>query len=306
MFVSTFRQTAQFVLLCSLLLHYSGLSAQPVNTKSGSYDYGLSKGRLHGTGGATQIEGAAGGGLVPWAVIAGYGSAEQTGATAFYTQVAMPDFKLKSTGVAVGLYNRFELSIAQQQFDLGSLADALSLTDKVIKQDIFAFKVRLAGDLIYSRMPQFSVGVQHKKNRDFLVPGVAGALDDEGTDIYLSMSKLWLAGFMHRNLLANFNLRSTQANQLGLVGFSGDKNTQREWLAEGSLAVLLNRYIAVGIEYRQKPDNLSFAREDDWRDLFIAWFPDKNISLVGAYAQLGSIAGYDDQNAWYISLQGSF
>lgn len=309
MLVSIFRKTAQLVLLFVLLLNYSVLLAQPENTESvahGKPAHSISKGRLHGTGGATQIEGAAGGGLIPWAVIAGYGSAEQTGATAFYTQINMPDFGLKSVGFALGLYNRFELSIAQQQFDLGSLADALSLSDEVIKQDIFSFKLRLAGDLIYTPVPQISLGMQYKKNRDFLVPGAAGALDDEGVDIYLSLSKLWLAGFMHRNILLNLNLRSTQANQLGLVGFSGDRNSQRELLAEGSLAVLLNRYVALGMEYRQKPDNLSFAREDDWYDLFVAWFPSKNVTLVGAYAQLGSIAGYEDQNAWYISLQGSF
>lgn len=309
MLFSILRHPARLVLLVVLMLNYSVLAAQPGNDAQSRYsplDYSIGKGRLHGTGGASQLEGAAGGGLVPWAVIAGYGTAEQLGATAFYTQVDLPDFGLKSAGLALGIYNRIELSIAQQQFDLGSLAATLSLSDKEIKQDVFAFKIRLAGDLIYSRLPQISIGVQHKKNRDFLVPGVAGALDDEGTDIYIALSKLWLAGFMHRNLLVNLNLRSTQANQLGLVGFSGDKNSQRKWLAEGSLAVLLNRYVAAGIEYRQKPDNLSFAREDDWSDLFIAWFPDKTISLVAAYAQLGSIAGYDRQNAWYISLQGSF
>lgn len=309
MFTSVPGYIAKSTFLFIMLLSYSNLSAQTDNGSLSSHspsDFSTSKGRLHGTGGATQIEGAAGGGLVPWSVIAGYGSAGQTGATAFYTQVDMPDFSLKSAGFALGLYNRIELSIAQQQFYLGSLADALSLSNDVIKQDVFSFKVRLAGDLIYSRLPQLSIGVQYKKNRDFLVPGVAGALDDEGTDIYFSLSKLWLAGFMHRNLLTNVNLRSTQANQLGLVGFAGDNNSQRKWLAEGSLAVLLNRYVAAGIEYRQKPDNLSFAREDDWYDMFVAWFPDKTISLVAAYAQLGSIAGYDDQNAWYISLQGSF
>jgi len=309
MFIALVKHTARWGLLLVLLLSHSARLAQAnsaTSDETAPLDYSQSKGRLHGTAGATQLEGSAGGGLVPWAVIAAYGSAEQVGASAFYSRVGMPDFELSSAGFALGLYNRLELSYAQQRFNLGSLADALALPDRVIRQDIFAVKLRLLGDLIYTDMPQISLGLQHKKNRDFLVPGVAGALDDEGTDIYLAFSKLWLAGFMHRNLLVDFNLRSTQANQLGLVGFSGDKNTQREWLAEGSLAVLLNRYIAVGMEYRQKPDNLSFASEDDWYDLFVAWFPTKSVSLVAAYAQLGSIAGYDAQSAWYLSLQGSF
>lgn len=41
--------------------------------------------RLLATGGVTQIEGAAGGGLMPWAVISGYGTDQQIGGSLFYT-----------------------------------------------------------------------------------------------------------------------------------------------------------------------------------------------------------------------------
>ena len=43
------------------------------------------------TGGVTNIEGAAGGGLTPWAVIGGYGTKEQIGGNAFYTQARAND-----------------------------------------------------------------------------------------------------------------------------------------------------------------------------------------------------------------------
>jgi len=42
--------------------------------------------RLLATGGVAQIEGAAGGGLTPWALITGYGTDAQIGGSAFYTQ----------------------------------------------------------------------------------------------------------------------------------------------------------------------------------------------------------------------------
>ena len=63
-----------------------------------------------------------------------------------------------------------------------------------------------------------------------------------------------------------------------------------------------NRHLAFGIEYRQKPDNLSFAREEDWNDVFIAWFPNKHINVTAAWADLGDIAGVKDQQGWYLSL----
>ena len=70
--------------------------------------------------------------------------------------------------------------------------------------------------------------------------------------------------------------------------------------------VLLRDGFAVGAEYRSKPDNLAAFREDDYRDLFIAWFPHKQLNLTLAWAQLGSIAGSDDQDGLYLSLTGYF
>ena len=47
--------------------------------------------RLLATGGVMQIEGSAGGGLTPWALIAGYGTREEIGASAFYTHAKTND-----------------------------------------------------------------------------------------------------------------------------------------------------------------------------------------------------------------------
>ena len=69
-----------------------------------------SDGRLLATGGATQIEGSAGGGLVPWAVLTGYATRDEIGVTAFATHVEVEDFGLDSLGVAINLRNRVELS----------------------------------------------------------------------------------------------------------------------------------------------------------------------------------------------------
>src|SRR6185436_4743443 len=81
--------------------------------------------RLLATGGAHMVEGAAGGGLVPWAVIAGYGTNRQVGGSAFYTRVNTDDFDLDSMGVAVGIFDRVELSFARQKFDAGSVVPGL-------------------------------------------------------------------------------------------------------------------------------------------------------------------------------------
>jgi hypothetical protein len=259
-------------------------------------------GRLLATGGASSLEGAAGGGITPWAVLAGYGEAGEWGATAFATRVDSQDYRLDVSGAAVAWDNRIELSYARQRLDISSL----NLPDSSLNQDIFGLKLRLFGDLLYDQLPQVSLGVQHKKQQNFLIPELVGARRAADTEGYVQASRLLLGGAFGYNLMVNGGLRYSRANQLGLLGFGGDANDKREVLAEGSLALLLNPRWVLGVEYRQKPDNLSFAKENDWSDVFVGYFPNKHLALVLAWAQLGDIAGQSNQNGPYLSLQGSF
>jgi hypothetical protein len=262
--------------------------------------------RLLVTGGASTIEGAAGGGIVPMAVIAGYGAQEEQGGAAFASYVDTKDYSLQVVGASWGWHNRVEVSYAEQKLTHQSLTDALNLPDNSISQRILGVKLRIAGDLIYTPLPQISIGAEYKKNLDFFVPGAVGAKQDSGTDINLTATKVYLAGLFDRNLLLNANLRYTNANQLGLVGFGGDKNDSKELVPEISAGVLLNRYWLLGAEYRSKPDNLSFIKEEDWQTLFLGWFPTKNVAVIAAYVDLGEVATFKNQSGWYLSLQGSF
>ncbi|MDP2228458.1 MAG: DUF3034 family protein [Moraxellaceae bacterium] len=258
-------------------------------------------GRLPVTGGVTQLEGAGGGGLVPWALIAGYGTRDEIGGSVFYTAVPIDDFTLASRGVAVGFHDRVELSFAEQRFGLGT-----TVPGNVIRMDTLGLKVRVAGDAVYDQdhwLPQLAVGLQYKeRDADAGVPFL-GEHKDSDTDIYVAASKLWLNGPLGRSLFANLTLRATRANQLGILGFGGDKNDRHEVMAEGSLALLLRDDLAAGIEYRQKPDNLSIFREEAFSDVFIAWFPHKRVSVTAAWADLGNIANQTSQKGSYLSIQ---
>ncbi len=263
-------------------------------------------GRLLATGGATSLEGAAGGGITPWAVLAGYGERGEWGGDVFATRVETGDYRLDVAGVAVAFDNRLEVSFARQRFDLGTLARDLSLPENSLSQDIFGIKLRLLGDLVYDRMPQVSLGLQHKRQKDFLIPSLIGAQRDKDTEAYVTASRLVLGGAFGYNLLLNGGLRYSRANELGLLGFGGDRRDSRSLLKEGSAAVLFNPRWALGVEYREKPDNLKFAGESDWSDLFLGYFPSKQLAMVLAYARLGEIATLDNQDGLYLSVQGSF
>lgn len=266
----------------------------------------LAGGRLLATGGAMPVEGAAGGGLVPWAVLSGYSTPEDTGPSLAYTRVDTDDYTLNTVGLSWNLFNRVELSAARQVFDIGALTPALGFDPGDLEQNIVGMKVRLTGDVVYTAWPQISVGAMYKHADEFAIPAAVGARDSRDMDYYVAATRLLLGGAFGRNLVLNGTVRATRANQLGLAGFGGDLNDDHELVAELSAAVFLNRRVALGLEYRQKPDNLSFAREDDWKDAFVAWFPNKHVAVVAAWAELGSIATLEDQNGLYLSVHASY
>jgi len=256
--------------------------------------------RLIATSGVTQLEGGAGGGLTPWALISGYSDEGEASVGAFYTSVDVEDFRLKVNGVSASFDNRFEVSAAQQNFEIKGVAGD-------IRQEVYGAKYRLYGDAIYTDLPQVSAGLQYKRLIDGETAEAVGAEDSKtGIDYYVSATKVHLAAAGGYHLLWNATLRATRSNQLGLLGYGGDEEKGYQLVPEFSALVLLNDGLAVGAEYRQKPDNLSAFEEDSFSDVFVAWFPNKHVNLTLAYADLGSIAGSEDQNGLYFSLTSWF
>lgn len=260
-----------------------------------SYTSSAADGKLLATPGVSQIEGSGGGGLVPWAQLAGYASDDEFAINGFCSRADVSDYTLDVCGAQLNLFNRVELSYAEQRFDVPAL-------DTEIEQSITGAKIRLYGDIVYTDWPQLTLGVQHKSLDDGTVATLVGAEDTSGTDIYLAASKLHLGAIAGYNWFWNVTTRYSEANQLGLLGYGGAQGDEK-LLFEGSTAIFFSREVAVGVEYRQKSNNLGLG-EQDWKDLFIAWMPNKYVSVTAAWLDLGSIAGAQDQTGWYLSVTG--
>ena len=263
-------------------------------------------GRLLLTQGVSNIEGAAGGGLATWAVISGYGTRDAVGANVHATYVGLPDYSLRDFGVSVGLFDRVELSYAREEFDTGSTGGKLGLGDNfTFDQDVVGVKVKLFGDAVYdqdSLLPQVAAGVQFKHNDKSAIVHAVGGKDADGVDYYIAATKVLL----DQSLVLDGTLRVTKANQTGLLGFGGDRSNAYHAEFEGSAGYLVTRKLVIGGEVRTKPNNLGFAKEDSWYDLFAAYALNKNLSVTLAYADLGSIATFRNQNGVYVSLQAGF
>jgi len=281
-------------------------------------------GKLRLTGGVSSVEGAAGGGISPWAVIGSQGAADEVGASAYVSRAVTNDYRLSAYGVAVGIHDRVELSLGHQDLDTGVTGQLLGLPGLHLRQTIVGAKVRVAGEAILDSdrwMPQIAVGLQVKQLGS---TGLDATLDvlgarRHGTDIYVSATKLFLA----QGVLVNGTLRMTKANQNGLLGFGatlGGANDRYRLQPEVSVAYLLRPDLAVGVEYRAMPNHLERAgrvaglanglRADDWKDVFVAWSPTANVSLTAAYVDLGRIVPATTQErkqtGFYLSAQIAF
>lgn len=282
------------------------------------------QGKLLLTGGVSSIDGAAGGGLTPWATIGTYASDAATGFSAHATRVTTNDYGLNTYGVTLGIRNQWEVSLARQYLDTGVTGPGLGLPGLQLTQDILGAKWRVAGDAILDSdtwQPQVAVGIELKSLQSSGLDATLSALGakKDGVDVYVSATKLFLA----QGILVNGTLRATNANQNGLLGFGGTlggARDQHQLMPELSLAWLANRHLALGLEYRRMPNNLQDPgaaaglgdglRAQDWQDVFVAWAPNKNASVTLAYVDLGVIVPATTNNrkqtGAYLSVQVAF
>ena len=281
-------------------------------------------GKLLLTGGVSSIDGAAGGGLTPWAVIGSNATDDEIGGSAFFTNVGTKDYGLNIVGAAVGFKDRYELSITQQDLNTRGTGAALGLPGLHLKQTIVGAKARVLGDAILDSdtlMPQVAVGLEYKTLGSTGLDATLNALGAKrnGVDLYVSATKL----FLGQSLLVNGTLRATKANQNGLLGYGatlGGNEDRYSLQPEFSIGLLVSKNVVIGAEYRFMRNKLEKAgsvaklgnglRSEDWKDIFIAWAPSKNVSLTLAYVDLGVIVpattASRKQTGYYLSAQVAF
>lgn len=281
-------------------------------------------GKLLLTSGVSSVDGAAGGGLTPWAIIGSNATDGEIGASAFVSHLGTKDFGLNIVGAALGFKDRYELSIARQDLDTRGTGPALGVPGLHLKQTIVGAKVRVAGDAVLDSdtlMPQIAVGLQYKTLGATGLDATLTALGAKrsGLDVYVSATKLFLGS----SVLVNGTLRATKANQNGLLGYGatlGGNENRYTLQPELSVGYLVSKNVVVGAEYRFMRNKIERAgavaglgnglRSEDWKDIFVAWAPNKNVSLTLAYVDLGVVVpattASRKQQGVYVSAQLAF
>ena len=303
-----FNHFATCLIVAPLALLPMSLCAQEVPSDTQTVDQAGTfpeyNAKLLLTNAVSAVDGASGGGISNWATIAGRQETRGVGVQAHVTAVLLPDFFYQSHGVALGIADRIELSYARQNFDTQDVGAALGIGQGYrLNQDVFGAKVSLFGDVVYGNtmVPQVAVGAQYKRSLDGAVASAVGAAHDEGVDVTLSATKL----FLSHSVLVNTTARLTKANQNGLLGFGSVSDDSYAVQFEGAVAYQFSRRFVLGTEFRTKPDNLGLG-EGDWFDVFAAYAPSDNLTVTAAYADLGSIATFTGQRGAFLQAQIAF
>lgn len=257
------------------LLQSAALLVTAVCSSAAHADW-YNDGKVLLTGGVFTVDGAGGGGAVPWATISGYETRDGINGSAAFTYVNLPALQVSFYGVNVGFYDRLELSYVTARLSLnlsnvdlvGLLTQSLNLGDSLginawnntLQMDTYGAKLRLFGDAVYtsdSWIPQVSLGGLYKNNMSKDLVHTLGANKNKDYEVYLAATKV----LFPISTLVNYTARYTSANEDGLVGFgecsgNGNCTNKRKIRSEVSIAHLVAKNTAIGGEWQQHGDNL--------------------------------------------------
>ncbi len=260
----------------------------------------------------TNVDGQAGGGLVPWALLS-------SGPTVAMTHLGTQNLGIDSVAINTSFANRVEISYARNMLDV--MGTALGGANNHANVDNYGIKVKLndMGDM----MPQFAVGIVNKRASGGLVDNVVATptsgINTSGTDVYGAASKIVSIG--GKTVLLNGVLRASKANQLGFLGFSGGNTagakTGYSIKPEVSAEICAAENVIFGVEYRAQPSNGANGTangavlyQNAAYDFHVVYVANKNFTLTAAYTNLGQVApaltGTNKQNGMLVQAQVNF
>lgn len=180
------------------------------------------------------------------------------------------DIGQTTIGIADTFGKRLELSYGYESVAVAGLAHSTHKSNigaklLILEENSFGTKF----------VPAVSVGTIYKTTTQPL-PGAK----DSGTDYYLVATKM--IPELPRPVLLSAGVLSTKGQITGILGF----NDERKECFFANIDVLPINELALGFEYRQGPSYSNFKQADHW-NVHAAWFVNKNLTLITAYANAG-------------------
>jgi hypothetical protein len=265
------------------------------------------------------IEGEGGGGLTPWAYLTNppkdgalFGKPAVGASYIFPTNFQLSLYHINET-----IGDRLELGFTRTIYDTSQVTGQNGTLEAGVQEVVM--------DTWHAKVVLVSASVEFKDNKDIALLNdrlggalaLAGLDDDNGVDYVVSVTKLFKSTPLGMPVLCNLSGRYSEAYQTGYLGFVDDGN----FLPEISIAVLPESNVAVGFEYRWKPDEMDdisaavlgltgankvTLQEDDWADFFIAYFPTPGLSITGAIVNFGNLVDRKVNSGLYMNMKYDF
>lgn len=244
-----------------------------------------------------QIEGASGGILTPGPQLAG--TSDPVSGNVAITHARLTDLQFTAIGASLTLDDRLELSAAQPNLGAGSSDD--------VRQNVFAARLRLAGSAHAPLRPAASVGVSHRRQRDFGLEERIGMTPERRNDWDATLS----AGGGYRlgptqAVLAHATARYTRANAGGLFGFghAGEDNHRLQF--EGAVHASLTSRLSISGEYREHRRQPAGDPGDPWWSAYAGYGVNEAVHLALGWQDLGRLGGQPRQDGPFIALRGRY
>ncbi|MCJ7777524.1 MAG: DUF3034 family protein [Sedimentisphaerales bacterium] len=185
---------------------------------------------------------------------------------AWYVNLSDVSIDWTTFGVAETFFKRVEVSYGHETI-------AIAGFDNIYKNNIGTKVLILAEGIV---LPAISIGGVWKRTTLDVPDGV----DDSGIDYYAVATKLVKA--LPKPVLLSGGVISTEGRTLGVLGFDED----RDEALFGNIDIIPLENAALGFEYRQGASFDDFKNADYW-NAHVAWFVNKNLTLIGAYVNAG-------------------
>ncbi|MBN1795457.1 MAG: DUF3034 family protein [Sedimentisphaerales bacterium] len=189
----------------------------------------------------------------------------------WYVNLSDSKIDWATIGIADTIFKRVELSYGYE---------IISTSFQDIQKHNFGAKLLVLEESFnnWGFAPAVSVGTLYK-HTSFDTPA---GVDNSGFDFYIVATKL-IKKTLPKPVLLSGGVLSTKGRTLGVLGF----DEHRDEVFFGNIDVLPLENLAVGFEYRQGAKFSSWKDANYW-EAHVAWFVNKNLTLVAAYVNAGN------------------
>jgi hypothetical protein len=193
----------------------------------------------------------------------------------WYVRLGSKDIDWNALGASITVLDRLELSYGYEAVALGG---ALNIHKHNVGAKLLLVPENAGG---YNFVPAVSVGAIWKKTSNAIVPDTTNS-NDNAVDFYAVATKLITQTPLP--VLLSAGVLSSKEYVTGVLGFDDD----RKLTGFANVDVILPLNVAVGVEFKEGEKYDKFENANYW-DAHLAWIANKNLTLVAAYVNAGSV-----------------